>query len=175
MSHRGIEQLPLLDVSGSGAQFSFDRRYRYKLWREWDSTKGCVAFIGLNPSTADEKKNDPTVTRCINYAKAWGDGRLVMLNIFSFMATDPKEMKNYHEPVGPDNDEAILAVASQADLVVVCWGAHGAHLDRGMRVATLLAARDVEMTCLGTTTAGHPKHPLYLKKTIQPALFEGYA
>jgi len=167
-------QLDLLDVAGEGADFSIDRRHRYRLWREWDSTKGCAVFVGLNPSTADEKKNDPTVRRCVNYAKAWGYGRMVMLNIFSFRATDPKVMKAEPDPVGPDNDNAIIDVAKQSDLIVLCWGSHGGHLDRGRQVAMLLAAKDMEMYCFGITAAGHPKHPLYLKKSLRPVLFEGY-
>jgi len=166
-------QMPLLDIAGSGAEFSLDRMYRYKLWREWDSTKGCVAFVGLNPSTADERVDDPTVRRCINYAKAWGFGRLVMLNIFAFRATDPKMMMANMNPVGPGNIETIVEVARSSSMVVACWGAHGAYRGQGRQVMELLDRARVPLHCLGVTKGGHPKHPLYLKKDLKPELLEG--
>jgi len=166
-------QEPLFDSGSKGAEFSLDRRYRYKLWREWDSSKGAVAFVGLNPSTADESLDDPTIRRCINYAKAWGYGRMFMLNIFSFRATDPKIMKAEKEPVGPGNMEAIKAVAESCDLVIGCWGVHGDHLDQGAKIVDMLREGHVPLYCLGLTKGGHPRHPLYLRKDLRPVLFEG--
>ena len=147
-----------------GAEFSTDRIYRYSLWRFWDSGGRYAAFVGLNPSTADEKNDDPTVRRCINYAKAWGFSGLIMLNIFAFRSTDPKNLYALDDPVGPDNDFHIRSASNKAGITVAAWGTHGEHLNRGAYVATILK----HPHCLATTKAGHPKHPLYLKKDLKP-------
>ncbi len=133
--------------------------------------KPVMAFIGLNPSTADEVEDDPTITRCINYAKKWGYGGLFMLNIFAYRATDPKDMKAAPDPVGVDNDAYILRVADKAGLIVAAWGNHGGYLERGREVCQLLADRKIH--CLGITKAGMPKHPLYLKADLKPVLYKG--
>jgi hypothetical protein len=133
----------------------------------WDESKERIAFVGLNPSTADEVKNDPTVTRCINYAQRWGYGGMWMLNLFAYRATDPNIMKAQADPVGPENDRSILEVYSQARLSIACWGTHGAHRDRGRQVIAQLPA----LHCLGITKAGYPKHPLYLHRDLVPVLF----
>ena len=152
------------------AEFSPCRRYRYVLWRNWGDlitpTKGYVMFIGLNPSTADETNDDPTVRRCIAYAKAWGYSALCMTNIFAFRATDPKDMMLAHliDPVGPENDAWLLAMANDAALVVAAWGVHGSFQDRGGYVRRFLP----KLHCLRLTKDGHPGHPLYLPKTLRP-------
>lgn len=143
----------------SSAQFSPDRRHRYALWRTWDQSKEIAMFIGLNPSTADEVKNDPTVTRCINYAKKWRCGGIIMSNIFAYRATDPKIMKSAADPVGPENDEWLLKLADEADLIVAVWGNHGNFIKRGETVVKLL--NKSELHCLDINKTGHPKHPLY--------------
>lgn len=157
----------------AGAEFSDDRAHRYTLWRIWNKDKPFVAFIGLNPSTADEIKNDSTITRCENFAFEWKYGGLFMLNIFAFRATDPRRMKAAPDPVGPDNDAHILRVADKAGLIVAAWGNHGEFLDRGREVCQLLDAREIH--CLGITKAGTPKHPLYLKANLKPVLFKADA
>ena len=96
--------------------FSPCRRYRYTLWRAWDMfNPGYVMFIGLNPSTADEVQDDPTIRRCIGYAKEWGYGAFCMTNIFAFRATDPRVMKAQADPVGPENDKWLTECAKGAD------------------------------------------------------------
>lgn len=125
-------------------------------------------FIGLNPSTADEVNNDPTVTRCINFSKAWGYGAFCMTNIFAYRATDPKVMKAQPEPVGPDNDKWLVEIAREAGIVIAAWGVHGEHLNRGKEVVDLLD----EIHCLGRTKKGYPKHPLYLAKTSIPEIYK---
>jgi hypothetical protein len=146
-----------LFAPNKGAEFSDDRVYRYTLWREWGNKT--VAFIGLNPSTADENIDDPTIRRCINFAKSWGFGRMVMLNLFAFRATDPRDMKACQEPIGPENDKTLEGVSYSSDLVVCAWGVHGAHIDRGDEVTGMLLRRGIELHCLGRTTKGYPKHP----------------
>lgn len=123
-------------------------------------------FIGLNPSTADEVKNDPTVTRCINYAKRWGYGGMIMSNIFAYRATDPKVMKAAQGPVGPDNDRWLLKLAKGADLIVAVWGNHGQFMGRGEAVMKLFNGR--ELHCLSLNKTGHPKHPLYCSSSLKP-------
>ena len=92
-----------------GARFSVDRKYRYALWRHWNGNKerNYVAFVGLNPSTADEKTDDPTIRRCMGFARSWGFNGIWMINAFAFRATKPKDMKAAIDPIGPDNDYAI--------------------------------------------------------------------
>lgn len=151
--------------------FSPCRNYRYTLWREWDVDPNIqappfVAFIGLNPSTADEVQDDPTIRRCIGYSKRWGFSRFCMLNVFAFRATDPKEMKRALEPVGTDNDFHIQRIVKSADLVVCAWGNGGDYLHRGRRVLVMLREADVQPHALGLTTNGVPKHPLYLHSSL---------
>ncbi len=111
----------------SSAEFSVCKKYRYALWRVWDSNKPLVMFIGLNPSTADDVNNDPTVTRCINFAKDWGYGGLCMANIFSYRETDRHIMKEQNDPIGPDNDKWLKKLAAESGLVVAAWGNDGEH------------------------------------------------
>jgi len=151
------------------AVFSEDRAYRYQLTRTWDETNADIcAFIGLNPSTADETEDDPTIRRCIDFARQWGHGGLIMLNLFAFRATDPKVMKAAADPIGPENIFKILEGCERSSRVVAAWGVHGSHMGMGRRVAKLMQPR---LECLGTTKAGHPRHPLYLRKDTKPAAF----
>lgn len=148
------------------AHFSDCRRWRYTLHRIWDEGSPYCQFIGLNPSTANETDDDPTVRRCIRYAQSWGYGGLVMTNAFAWRDTDPKGMKAQPDPIGPNNDAWLVAVASGAGMVVAAWGAHGAHMGRGNAVKTLLADSDLHV--LGLTNCGHPRHPLYLRADLRP-------
>lgn len=148
--------------------FSPDRAYRYTLNRVWNQDLTTCMFIGLNPSTADENQNDPTVTRCINYAREWGYGSLVMTNIFGFRATDPKDMKADDDPVGPDNDYWLRKTAERSGIVIAAWGTHGAYLDRGNEVVALIP----DLHCLKVTKDGFPSHPLYLKKNLNPIIYK---
>ena len=155
----------------SRAVFSEDRVYRYELWRRWGGGD-VVVFIGLNPSTADESMNDPTIRRCIGFAKDWGYGGLCMLNLFAFRATDPAVMKAADDPVGPQNDETLMRIAGafrttgEHPLVIAAWGVHGEHDARARKVMEWLP----NLSCLGLTKDGHPKHPLYLKRDVKPVL-----
>ncbi|MEE8167104.1 MAG: DUF1643 domain-containing protein, partial [Myxococcota bacterium] len=95
-------------------------------------------FLMLNPSKADHKKNDPTVTRCIGFAQRWGFGGLYVTNAFAFVSTDPKELKKVDDPVGPDNDHAIRAVAEMSEMVVAAWSDLATLNDRAEKVLTML-------------------------------------
>lgn len=146
------------------AIFSTCRDYRYVLWRQW--TKGCsVVFIGLNPSTADETKDDPTIRRCISYAKEWGYSGIFMLNLFAYRCTNPKELRLVEHPIGIENDRYLEKYLS-ISLNIACWGTGGLQENRGQKVIELLGREN--LMCLGQTKDGHPKHPLYLKKGIVP-------
>lgn len=151
----------------SGATFSPCRLYRYALRRTWSRERPLAMFVGLNPSTADEVKNDPTVRRCINFARAWGYGGLIMTNIFAFRSTDPGVLTKVADPVGPLNDRWLRRLQKQAGIVVAAWGIWGDLLDRGERVLDLLDAPQ----CLGQTQGGAPKHPLYLRADCMPVRF----
>ena len=147
--------------------FSPCEKYRYTLERVWDfGNPRRVTWIGLNPSTADAEKNDPTVRRCIGFAQDWGFGGMFMANLFAFRSTDPDYMKEIFDPVGKENDDALLWMVERSDLVIACWGNHGTHLGRAKFVRTLPFA--LPLMALKITKQGQPNHPLYLKKTLKP-------
>lgn len=180
--------------------FSEDRKYRYTLWREWwkqnpprpmcrdcaDHDGVCpsdgsrcnpsdyVMFIGLNPSTADETQDDPTIRRCIGFAKAWGYGALCMTNLFAFRATDPKVMKAQPMPLVcefVENSNRIIDVAKDAGLIVCAWGAHGNFQNRANETVSFLRIYKIKLHHLGLNRDGTPKHPLYLRKDLKPIPF----
>jgi hypothetical protein len=126
-------------------------------------------FIGLNPSTADETKNDPTVRRCIRFAKDWGYRELVMTNLFGWRDADPDGMKSADDPIGPGNNEALLALSGGAVLVVAAWGVHGSYRNRDRWAVENIPS----MRCLGLTKDGFPRHPLYVKADVIPMRFCG--
>ena len=171
----------------SGADISPDGRYRYRLWREWRGLESgkhwrwlnavdgaghrlgeplsCL-FVMLNPSTADGDKDDPTIRRCVSFAKREGYDRLDVVNLFAHRATDPREilrMLDKDEPYGPRNQAVIQRAVSDAGVIVCAWGAHGNHLEHDQTVLGWLQGWDVPMKCLGRTLDNHPRHPLYVK------------
>lgn len=156
------------ETMNKGATFSDCKKYRYSLWRIWEGGKGVVTFIGLNPSTADENIDDPTIKRCINFAKSWGYGGIYMVNLFAFRATDPKVMKATDYPVGSDNDKWIKQLIDESEIAVAAWGNHGKHLRRDRTVKKLIGSK---LHCLEKSKDGNPKHPLYLKKDLTPISF----
>ncbi len=158
----------------SGAVFSDCERYRYALWRLWDQLTDepvFMAFIGLNPSTADEIVDDPTIRRCIRFAKDSGFCGLYMLNLFAWRATDPEELYEATHPVGPKNDEALTYYRSRVGRVVAAWGAcsTGMVADRAKHVADITAG---PLWCLGRTKNGSPRHPLYVRADARWEIFE---
>ncbi|GAA5080025.1 DUF1643 domain-containing protein [Roseibacterium beibuensis] len=161
--------------AASVAAYSDCERYRYSLTRVWDPDGRRALFIMLNPSTATEVQNDPTVERCERRARALGFGAFRVLNIFAWRATDPRDMRKAEDPVGLANDAAILDSLDWADQVICAWGTHGAHLDRGAKVERLLRDAGAELFHLGLSKAGHPKHPLYIGYHVQPVPWEGSA
>lgn len=154
----------------SGAAFSPCRTYRYRLWRTWDATKPPLVFCMLNPSTADAEADDPTVSRCKERARRMGAGGLVVVNLFALRSTDPRALYRHVDPVGPDNDTAILDAAGQGDLVCA-WGNHGKLHGRAAKVLALLLAAGLPALALRVSKDGHPSHPLYLPYDLQPKPF----
>jgi len=142
-----------------GATLSPCRKYRYMLWREWDPDKDTCVFIGLNPSTADESDDDPTIRRCIRFARDWGFGRLMMVNLFAIRATDPSVMKTSKEPIGSENDSYLISECGKASLVVAAWGNNGSHMGRSKEVTSMLSG--IEIKCFKMTAKNQPVHPLY--------------
>ncbi|MFL5328252.1 MAG: DUF1643 domain-containing protein [Gemmataceae bacterium] len=152
-------------IHGS-AQFSRCGRYRYRLTRHW-GVGPRVTFVMLNPSTADAERNDPTIRKCIGFAQRWGCGRLQVVNLFALRATSPAELRRVSDPVGPRNRGMIERVLAEPGGIVVCaWGVHGQLMEQGDKVAAWLEhIGNRELMCLGRTSAGHPRHPLYLPYT----------
>jgi len=148
------------------AELSDCRKYRYALWRTWDDSHPYVMFVGLNPSTADEVSDDPTLTRCVNFAKSWGYGGVCMANLFAFRATEPSDMKAATDPIGQENNKWLTQLANNAGLVVAAWGNEGAFLNRSTQVIELLP----NLHCLKINKSGEPAHPLYQKASSQPQL-----
>ncbi len=158
--------------------FSPDRRYRYTLFRRWElnpygsnfiKPHMYVQFAGLNPSTADEVQDDPTVRRCINFAKSWGYSVMCMTNIFAFRATDPELMKAQDDPIGIENNDWLCRIAREAHMVVACWGTHGAFMGRHKDVVDRLKKLQLRtLYHFSLTEGGYPRHPLYLKASLVP-------
>jgi hypothetical protein len=141
------------------------RQYRYVLWREWDPNNPRYAlFIGLNPSTADEKVNDQTIRRCMGFARSWGYGSLCMVNLFAIRATRPKDMKACKKPVGKRNDTWLRRLSAGAGVIIAAWEIHGSYQRRDAAVSRLVG----KMHCLGRTKKGQPRHPLYVSGSQQP-------
>jgi len=168
---QNVSRVPHGTIEGveHAAHFSKCRLYRYELWRKWSDT-GYVMFIGLNPSTADEFSDDPTVRRCIDFARSFGGGGLCMTNIFAWRDTDPKAMKRAAEPIGAENDETLMRLAKDAKIVIAAWGVHGEHQGRAAAVLNMLC-KVCRIYCLGVTKDHHPKHPLYLPKNAELQIY----
>jgi hypothetical protein len=184
-----------------GAQISTDERYRYLLWREWrgsatdanwhwlEDENGrrakdgagadlgepkSVLFIMLNPSTADGSEDDPTIRRCVAYAKAWRFDRVEVVHLFAYRTSSPKvllALNHDDDPIGIDNKIWVERAASRAGLIVCAWGDHGNYLGQDETVLGWLGSR--EWHSLGFTKDGRPKHPLYLPAAAQLVLMHG--
>lgn len=152
----------------SGAVFDGpDCRHRLALWRIWDKDKPKLLFCGLNPSTAYQYKDDPTVLRMVDFAKRWGYGGLFVGNLFSLVTPYPEDLwlqPSWEEANGP-NDEALKQMRLLCDRVMVGWGNEGQYA--GKRPETVIALVGYPVYCLKVTKAGEPSHPLYFKNTSQ--------
>ncbi len=154
--------LPPMD---SGARMSIDGMYRWLLWRRWDATLPTMTLVMLNPSTADHRTDDPTIRRCLSFARREGCGELVVVNLFAYRTPDPKDLVNAMQagvdPWGERQADTMYWAFSNAHpphLLVAAWGAH-----KVAEVAMHKVPERLPWLCLGTTKDGHPRHPLYVK------------
>ncbi len=150
------------------ASFSADRRYRYSLTRTWTKGSRLVAVL-LNPSVANETRDDPTTTFCMRRAAAWGFASYEAVNLFALVDTDPRGLRTVSDPVGPRNNAAIRRAVRRADAILVAWGKHGMLLDRAETVLAMLG--DCELLCFGRNTDGSPRFPRALPRTITPQVY----
>jgi hypothetical protein len=145
-----------------GAIFDVNARYRYSLWRTWSVYYPRIVFVLLNPSTADEQRNDPTIRRCMGFARAWSFGSIEVVNLFAYRATDYRALFKADDPIGEENYRFLLQAVERCSTIVLGWGNRGTLLGRNRQVIQLLNRRN-DVYCLGTTKDGQPRHPLYLK------------
>lgn len=148
----------------AGAAFSRCRHYRYALWRHWGEGGRRVLFVGLNPSTADARRDDPTMRRCRGFATDWGFDGMLVGNLFAWRATRPRDLWRSPDPVGPRNDHWLGRLVREAELVVACWGNGGRRQGRDAAFARRFGA----LHCLETNADGAPTHPLYLPAGLAP-------
>lgn len=172
------DRLPPARNVQRAASITPDELYRYSLTRSWDPDPWVVerhrpvVFVGLNPSTADGKVDDPTIRRCVDFTRRWGRCHLTMINLFAYRATDPTELVDARgagiDVVGPLNDPVIIAAAAGASAVVAAWGSHRFAARRAEIALTLIDPErgsplsGTPVMCLGRNADGQPKHPLYL-------------
>lgn len=163
------------------AQISDDKLYRYFLVRYWGSRDPnhiprILIFVMLNPSTADAVVDDPTIRRCMGFARREGYDGVLVVNLFAYRSAKPEIMRSAQNPIGPENDQWLIRAFQYAREfkidVIAAWGAHGQFEDRDMKVAKLACRYGVQMKCLGKTDAGDPRHPLYIKadKVFEPLM-----
>lgn len=151
----------------SGAHFSECRKYRYGLWRKWDTDKPFIMFIGLNPSTASENMDDPTIRRVKRFAKDWGYGGVYMTNLFALVSPYPEELKTCDDPI-KDNDKWLSFFYCMCKDVLFAWGSFKEAQQRAMEVSKMFP----NAVCLGINKDGSPKHPLYISSKTQQINFK---
>lgn len=158
----------IAEMTGT-ATFDASGLYRYTLTRIWDPDLPVCVWVMLNPSTADANRLDPTVTRCVAFARLWGYGGIIVVNLFALRSTDPRGLLTGVDPIGPANDYHIaMATKDRAPAsIIAAWGSHGGLHGRDTVVRQLLR-RVGRVRCLGHTQGGQPLHPLYLRADTAP-------
>lgn len=160
-----------VDNEPSGAVFADDRTHRLYLWRRWEKVGPWVMFIGLNPSTADERLNDPTVRRCIGFAHKWGYSGMFMCNAYTLVSTDPKKL-NTETPIVRGAQLAMRVIRNRCEKAIAAWG-NQIVLVRDWEDRVVRIKKDLSpLHCLGVTKLGHPRHPLYLPYSEQVGVYE---
>lgn len=157
------------------AEFSVCGTYRYQLGRLWGAGRSPLGWIMLNPSTADADLDDPTIRRCMGFARVWGYDGILVGNLYALRSTDPSVLATHSDPSGPENHRWIGHIARTCHDVVCAWGAHRMATTRALSMVELVQANGAQAWCLGTTKGGHPRHPLYVKgdaraERYQPAV-----
>lgn len=153
-----VDPIPLAVLSKDGL-------YRYFLSRTWDTTGKVIVIVGLNPSTADASIDDPTIRRCVRFAKGWGGGSLLMVNLFAYRSTAPSMLRKAADPIGPENDYWLAMAVDHAHLVVAAWGNHGSLFGRATDVRAKFPGK---FHAISVTQQGMPGHPLYLRADSIP-------
>lgn len=143
---------------GNGAIFDRDKNYRYALWKKWNLTKQMIMFIGLNPSTANEYIDDPTIRRVQRFAFDNGYGGFYMMNLFAYISSDPKQLLSCQDPLGK-NDEWLNTIYLKTDIIIFCWGSFQEAKQRAKYITDKF-----EGFVLAINKDGSPGHPLYLPK-----------
>lgn len=161
------------DTIDRWATFDPTGHYRYRLGRCWQPTAPALALVMLNPSRADAHREDPTLRRCLQFARRWGFGRLVVVNLFAYCSPHPAVLGQVSDPIGPDNDRWLSQTAAEATTLMLAWGNQGSLLHRDRHVLALLAPHHTRCYCLGRNRTGQPRHPLYAPRTstLQPFLW----
>ncbi|MBM0741442.1 DUF1643 domain-containing protein [Phormidium sp. CLA17] len=154
----------------TGAIIDSTGLYRYLLWREWDAAALKVGFVMLNPSRADGTVDDPTIRRCIGFARSWGYSGLEVVNLFAYRTAKPSELRQVVDPVGIENDAYLRSLSHRVNRIVLAWGNWGTWQGRDQAVLALFG-RSTQLYCLNLTKTGQPKHPLYLRATCLPVSF----
>ncbi|HEY8031901.1 MAG TPA: DUF1643 domain-containing protein [Methylocella sp.] len=158
VTRQGSEQ----PVVQRGADISPCKKYRYRLTRTWDE-RPALTFVMLNPSWADAKKDDNTITRCVAFATREGAGGIIVVNLYALRESDPGRLKVVKDPFGPDNEAALIEVATKAvrsgQPIVCAWGINGPNYGGDKRAMDILQLAGARLVCLGKTKDGHPRHP----------------
>tara|TARA_E500000178_G_C16409447_1_gene482323 strand:+ start:40 stop:522 length:483 start_codon:yes stop_codon:yes gene_type:complete len=147
------------------AKISPDGKYRYNLSRIWDEEKPKILFIMLNPATADDTVDDPTIRRVINYAKDWGYGGVFVGNLYAFRSKSPKDLRNIDNPMGENNIQEVYSLLELVEKVIYAWG-------NKKKEPSWLRERVDTPYCIDVGINGIPKHPLRLKLTLKCRLYE---
>ena len=132
------------------------KAYRYWLRRRWGDGPE-VVFIGLNPSTADDKTDDPTLRRIMGFSHKWGFSGVTVINLFAWRSQNPRELRKVEDPVGPRNNYWLKKLSHGTEPVVAAWGNGGGFRGRNQFALATVA----QLYCFGKTGQGHPRHPLY--------------
>jgi hypothetical protein len=156
-----------IKLEGSGAEFSTERHYRYALWRVWNPDKGIVMFIGLNPSRANERKNDPTIRRVISFGYNWGFGGVVMANIYGWISPYPEDLQTCEDPIG-ENDKWVEALAKHCQRIVFAWG----KFKQAEKWSQAIIDMFPDAYALKINKDGSPQHPLYVPGNVIPVKFK---
>lgn len=170
--------LGLGKATDRSAVISDDGLYRYELRRTWHVGRPDCVFIMLNPSTADATEDDPTIRRCVDFARRWECGRLIVVNLFAFRATKPVDLFKATDPVGPENEDYVRRAVDHADYhggkIICAWGSHGEHMEQDRTVLGWIEAecKNPPMA-LSVTKSKQPGHPLYLKADSVPFPYSG--
>jgi len=152
------------------ASFSRCGKYRYQLVRQWDDGDGCCVFIGLNPSTADHRQDDPTIRRCMGFARRWGHQKMVMINLFAYRTPHPAELKQAPSPEGKQNRRVLRRHCQSENRIVAAWGAHGILNNQAARLSDIWSGNT--LYCFGLTAGGQPLHPLYQRSEATLSRFK---